>query len=85
MTDLSEREKLRRLIPHWIEHNRSHAMEFSRWSERARACGEARAAELIESAAGLLRQAETDLAAALEQIGGAAGSPCHNGGHRHDA
>jgi hypothetical protein len=32
MTDI---EKLRALLPHWIEHNGEHAAEFSNWSEKA--------------------------------------------------
>ena len=29
---MNEVEKLRVLIPHWIEHNEEHASEFQRWA-----------------------------------------------------
>jgi len=32
---MNELDKLRVLIPHWIEHNREHAEEFRRWAEQA--------------------------------------------------
>jgi cob(I)alamin adenosyltransferase len=80
MADLSTREKLQRLIPHWIEHNCSHAAEFKRWAEQAAADGHAQAAARIDNAAALLRRAEAELTAALEQAGGPAGHH-HDGGH----
>ena len=90
MGELSNREKLQRLIPHWIEHNRSHAAEFTRWAEQAAADGQDRTAALIENAAGLLRRAEADLIAALGQAGGPAAEHAHearrhrHGHHGHD-
>ena len=32
---MNEVEKLRVLIPHWIEHNDEHAEEYRRWAEEA--------------------------------------------------
>jgi hypothetical protein len=63
---MNEVEKLRVLIPHWIEHNQEHAAEFRRWVEQA---GEA--APEILSAADEMIQANASLAAALEKLGGA--------------
>jgi predicted metallo-beta-lactamase superfamily hydrolase len=61
-TDL---EKLRVLLPHWIEHNAEHADEFRQWAERA---GEAGAD--IQAAAEALEQANRALTAAREKLGG---------------
>jgi len=83
MADLSAREKLQRLIPHWIEHNCAHADEFTRWAEQAAADGHARAAARIDTAAALLRRAEAELIAALEQVGGAAAEHNHDDSHHH--
>lgn len=83
MDPLTDIEKLRRLIPHWIEHNQSHAAEFMRWADLARDSGEEQAAALIENAAAHLHRAETDLRAALEKAGGAAGAHEHEGHHHH--
>jgi hypothetical protein len=60
-----ETDKLRMLLPHWIEHNAEHAAEFRKWAEQA---GPARDA-LLDSA-GLVREANNRLQAALEQLGG---------------
>jgi len=83
MAELSSREKLQRMIPHWIEHNRSHVAEFTRWAEAATADGHTSTAALIENAAALLCRAEAELMAALEQAGGAAGHHHDDGHHNH--
>jgi hypothetical protein len=62
---MSEIEKLRVLLPHWIEHNGEHAGEFREWANRA---GSAR--EHILDAAELMEEANAHLAEALEQVGG---------------
>ncbi|MGD8584727.1 MAG: hypothetical protein PVH65_10100 [Chloroflexota bacterium] len=72
---MNEQEKLRILIPHWIEHNEEHAGEFRRWSEHA---GEA-VADVLEAAAAMA-QVNNSLAKALEKLGGPLGSD-HN--HHH--
>jgi hypothetical protein len=84
MSELNDIEKLRRLIPHWIEHNQSHAAEFLRWAALARASGEKQTASLIENAAALLQKAEVDLSAALEQAGGVAAEHDHGDHHHHN-
>lgn len=63
---MNDQEKLRVLIPHWIEHNQEHAQEFLRFLLSA----DHAAADLKEAAAqmNLVNQA---LAAALEKLGGA--------------
>jgi hypothetical protein len=61
-TDL---EKLRVLLPHWIEHNTEHAAEFRQWAERA---GEASAD--IKAAGEALEQANRALTAAQEKLSG---------------
>jgi hypothetical protein len=63
---VNEQEKLRVLIPHWIEHNHEHAEEFRRWAGQA---GSA-APELLAAAEAVVRVNES-LAAALEKLGGA--------------
>jgi len=81
MTQLTDAEKLRRLIPHWIEHNQSHAAEFRRWAALARDANEEQTAVLIENAAGFLQKAEIELKAALKNAGGAVGT--HDPGEHH--
>lgn len=59
-------EKLRVLIPHWIEHNNEHASEFQRWAETS----DSVAADL-QAAAEDMQQVNRTLALALEKLGGA--------------
>jgi hypothetical protein len=67
MTDL---EKLRALLPHWIEHNDEHAAEYERWAETALSAGKSKAAECIRSAAQQMAQAGLALQQALDDLGG---------------
>ncbi|MCD6302329.1 MAG: hypothetical protein J7M15_02260 [Anaerolineae bacterium] len=77
---MSDLEKLATLIPHWREHNRAHAEEFTTWATRARAAGMPQVAELVERAASTLSGADKDLAAAASQLS-AAGVEAY---HHHD-
>ncbi|MGD2144367.1 MAG: hypothetical protein PVF54_07815 [Anaerolineae bacterium] len=71
-----EIDKLRVLVPHWIEHNSQHAEEFREWADRA---GPAR--ERISAAAALVEEANAHLEQALEQLGGPSG---HHLEHHHE-
>ena len=64
MAAITDLEKLRVLVPHWIEHNTEHATEFRQWAKRA---GEASGD--IRAAAEALEQANRALTAALEKLG----------------
>ncbi len=66
---MNELEKLRLLLPHWIEHNAEHAAEFRAWAERARAAGNAHLATSIESAAAKMIAANEELIAAVSLLG----------------
>jgi hypothetical protein len=71
MTDL---DKLRVLLQHWMEHNDEHAGEFLRWSEKA---GPAAAA--VRQAAEKMKAVNLELSSALELLGGPTEHP-----HSHD-
>lgn len=67
---MNELEKLRVLIPHWIEHNEEHAREFQRWAELV-----TEASQDVLAAAESLMLANQALAGALEKLGGAMPEP----------
>ena len=67
---MTEIEKLRALLPHWMEHNGEHAAEFERWAETAALAGHEDAATLIRSAARQMEEANVTLQEALERLGG---------------
>jgi len=76
---MSEVDKLRVLLPHWIEHNGEHAGEFEAWAGRAGA-----AEDDILAAASLVKEANALLEQALERLGGALEHHHHPHGHHHD-
>jgi hypothetical protein len=71
---MDELEKLRVLLPHWIEHNGEHAEEFREWAERA---GPAK--EVLLDAAQLVEDANIRLQEALGQLGGPLEHHHHHG------
>ena len=80
---MNDIEKLRVLLPHWIEHNAEHAGEFRNWAGRAREAGEAHLADHIEAAAQKMEAANRDLQIAIEHLGGPSGAPAHDHNHPH--
>jgi hypothetical protein len=70
MAMASDVDKLRVLLPHWIEHNAEHAAEFRTWAEKARAAGQEEVAEEIDTAAKELGWVNDALNAALNALGG---------------
>ena len=78
MTDM---EKLRALLPHWIEHNQEHSAEFERWAETAASAAHGEAAELIRLAAQEMGQANVALQHALDELGGPVSLEAHHHTH----
>jgi hypothetical protein len=62
---MDEYQKLRVLIPHWIEHNREHAQEYLRFLD---VTGDA--AVDLKKAAEQMNLVNQALVAALEKLGG---------------
>jgi len=48
---LSTREKLAKLLEHWIRHNQDHAKTYVQWADQAEAEGLPRVAALLREAA----------------------------------
>jgi len=67
---MEQMEKLRVLLPHWIEHNRGHAEECGKWSVAARNAGDGTVADHIGSAIAAMNQASEFLEQALSAAGG---------------
>ena len=77
MTTMAGQDKVRAMLPHWIEHNADHAADFRLWAGLA---GEAEAD--IEAAAAQMEAANDALTAALAKLGGSMGNHDHH--HQHD-
>ena len=67
----SAKEKLRVLLPHWIEHSKSHQDEFSNWAEQVGKEGHTDLAALIEQAMESMQKTDAMLEEALALAGGA--------------
>jgi len=66
--DMNEKEKLRMLLAHWIEHNKEHGKEFREWAEKAMDLGEAAVQEDMLDAAQNMDKASESLLRALEEL-----------------
>jgi hypothetical protein len=62
---MNDTQKLRVLIPHWIEHNKEHAEEYLRWAEHAN-----EVSQDILAAADSLMLVNQALTEALNKLGG---------------
>ena len=69
MADMTDLQKLRVLLPHWIEHNAEHAAEFREWAVRASAAGQEGPATDIALAADEMEWVNEQLATAMEKLG----------------
>jgi hypothetical protein len=45
---MDEIEKLKKLLPHWMEHNNQHADSYRRWALKVSELGNERLAEVLE-------------------------------------
>ncbi len=78
---MKEVEKLRVLLPHWIEHNNGHEAECLKWAEIAEKGGMASVAEHILAAVKMMKEANELLEKALHEAGGPSAEHHHH--HHH--
>ncbi len=71
---ISDVDKLRILMPHWIEHNHSHEAEYHKWAAIAREQGQVEVSELISKAISSMKEADKAIEQALQKIGGPSGA-----------
>lgn len=83
---MSEVEKLRVLLPHWMEHNNGHEAECVKWSEIARSEGKGDVADYLDAAVKAMNEVNGQFKNALEKAGGAAEHHHHHhhNHHSHD-
>ena len=80
---MNDVEKLRVLLPHWMEHNQEHAADFLAWADKSALAGHEGVQERIRSAADAIRRANADLRLALEDLGGPLSEESHPDLHQH--
>ncbi|WP_417911217.1 hypothetical protein [Candidatus Electronema sp. PJ] len=74
---MTNTEKVRVMLPHWLEHNQGHGTEFLRWAEMLAAEAPDLAA-LLRRAAESLQAAQQSLEEALTKAGGPLATPGHS-------
>ncbi len=81
---MNDLDKLRVMLPHWIEHNLGHGAEFSQWADKLTA-DTPEVAELLRRAVNSLQDAQSALEDALGKAGGPLEGKSHHGhgGHGH--
>lgn len=79
---MNDLEKLRVMMPHWIEHNLGHGAEFSQWADTVAETAP-EVADLLRKAFGSLQDAHASLEAALEKAGGPFEQEGSHHGHGH--
>ena len=84
MSEKTGIEKLRILLPHWIEHNNSHIEEFSKWKDVAADEAGEKAAQKIEEAVAAMEKCGAALDEALTELGGGLEGHSHHHHHHHD-
>lgn len=77
---MENKEKLRILLQHWIDHNIGHAEEFEKWRHTADHDGEKDIAASIGEAIVKMKEANAALEKAMEHAGG---KPETKGDHHH--
>lgn len=82
MSEMKELDKLRVLLPHWIEHNHSHIADFVKWREVAAEEGSIASVGLAEAVAAMNKAGEA-LSEVLTQLGGPLPAPGHHHHHHH--
>ncbi len=78
---MNETDKLRVLIPHWIEHNQEHAQEFLDWVKKIE---DNAVIDDVQSATAAMASVNAHLQAALEKLGGALEYDHDHTHHHHD-
>lgn len=74
-------DKIKILLQHWIDHNKEHAGEYSKWQESMVDEGYGELAGYIGAAVQEMDRVNEYLEKALEEVGG---SIKEDGGHGHD-
>jgi ABC-type transporter Mla subunit MlaD len=77
---MNDLDKLRVMLPHWIDHNQGHGKEFAQWVDKL-SSDSPEVAQLLAEAVQSLQKAQNSLEEALEKAGGSLDAP--GGGHHH--
>ena len=80
---MEQKEKLRVLLAHWIEHNKGHGEECSKWAAISREEGMPEVASSIDRAVKAIEETNRLLAKALQEAGGPVDTGAGEHHHHH--
>ena len=80
---MNEIEKLRVILPHWIEHNKNHEKEFNKWLAIISKANETEVAALLNKAVSSLQDIDTVLSLIADKIGALKGEDSQGHAHHH--
>ncbi|RWX42928.1 hypothetical protein H206_03214 [Candidatus Electrothrix aarhusensis] len=80
---MNDIDKLRVMLPHWIDHNQGHGGEFAQWAEKLTA-DSPEVAQLLRDAVQSLQEAQIRLEEALDKAGGPLEAPGGQSGSGHE-
>ncbi|CAK8712680.1 hypothetical protein GMJAKD_01940 [Candidatus Electrothrix aarhusensis] len=80
---MNDIDKLRVMLPHWIDHNQGHGGEFAQWAEKL-AGNSPEVAQLLRDAVQSLQEAQSRLEEALNKAGGPLEAPGGQSGSGHE-
>ena len=83
MSTMNDLDKLRVMLPHWIDHNQGHGKEFAQWADKL-VSDSPEVVQLLREAVQSLQKAQASLEEALEKAGGAMEAPGGHSSHKHD-
>ncbi|GBE06579.1 hypothetical protein BMS3Abin10_02236 [bacterium BMS3Abin10] len=66
---MTELEKLKHLLQHWMEHNEAHVKTYSEWASKAESLGEKELADILEQIAAETKKQEELFLRASKIIG----------------
>ncbi len=65
---MTEREKLKHLLEHWMEHNEDHVKTYSEWARKAESFGNKELSGILDQIAGESRKLDELFKRALRKI-----------------
>jgi hypothetical protein len=80
---MNDMEKLRVILPHWIEHNKNHEKEFNKWLAIISSGNETEVAALLKKAVSSLQDIDTVLSQISDKIGALKGENSQDHTHHH--
>ncbi len=83
MSAMENREKLRVLLQHWIDHNGGHVDEFTKWRAIMAEDHNERLADMLDRAVVEMNKVSETLRQTLDIMGGPKKGDHHDHGHHH--